>query len=172
MVGFFSLKIAIICTNTGRGSLLLQTGTTPTTWTSYTLSFTASQSISMLLFGFATDGTNRFYLDDVSFVATSAPGTQLLSNPSFENSNSVPVGWTISCEMSTCGENSTRIETNSTVCLSGYCLESFCSVGRPSLAYLSQTVATTNGNAYTIAFDLKRSSIPSTGTMTFSLDII
>ena len=172
IVWLFPSILAISCSNTGRGSLALQSGTTPTTWTSYTYSFTANKSVSTLLFGLATDGTNSFYLDSVSLVASSAPGTQLLTNPGFENSKSAPVGWTISCEMSTCGDNSTRIETNSALCSSGYCLQSFCSVGRASLALLSQTVATINGNVYTIAFDLRRSSIPSTGTMTFSLDII
>lgn len=168
----FSSISAINCSNTGHGSLALQNGTTPATWTSYAYSFTANQSASTLLFGLATDGTNSFYLDSVSLVASSAPGTQLLINPGFENSNSAPIDWLISCEMSTCGDNSTRIETNSSLCTSGYCLRSFCSVGRSSLAMISQTVATTIGNAYAISFDLRRSNIPSTNTMTFSLDVV
>jgi hypothetical protein len=171
---FFIIQsiLAIACSNTAHGSLAFQNGSKPTAWTSYSSSFSASKSASTLVFGFQTDGTNTFYLDDVSVVDTNALGIQLLNNPSFENSTSTPpTGWIVSCELTSCGASATSILSGST-CSSGYYFENFCTAGRSSLIFLSQTFSTTSGDVHTISYKLKRTAISSTEIMVFYLDVI
>ncbi|CAF1187646.1 unnamed protein product [Rotaria sp. Silwood1] len=96
-------QISIACSNTSHGVLALQNQTTPTTWTSYSRSFTPTSAAPTLIFGFQIDGTNSFYLDTVSVIDSTLSSTQLLTNPNFENSTTTPTGWIISCEATTCG---------------------------------------------------------------------
>lgn len=78
----------------------------------------------------------------------------------------------VSCEMTSCGQSASRIETNSLSCSSGYCFESFCTSGRAALIFLSQTFTTISGNSHSISFMLRRTNIPSNGLMVFYLDIV
>ncbi|CAF0963910.1 unnamed protein product [Rotaria sp. Silwood1] len=164
-------QISIACSNTGHGVLALQNQTTPTTWTSYSRSFTPTSAAPTLIFGFQIDGTNSFYLDTVSVIDSTLSSTQLLTNPNFENSTTTPTGWIISCEATTCGSSAASIVTNSQ-CSSGYCFESSCSSGRSALIFLSQTFATTSGNLHTVSYMLKRTNIGSSGIMAFYLDVV
>ena len=168
---FVQFILAIVCSNAGHGSLVFQNQSTPTTWATYSYSFTAAKTAPTLVFGFQTDGTNSFYLDSVFVVDNNTPAQQLLSNPGFENSTTAPTGWITSCELALCGSSASRIET-SPLCSSGNCFESFCSAGRSSLTFLSQTFSTINGNTHTVSYMLKRTNIGSTGIMAFYLDVV
>ena len=113
LYAFVRSILATGCPYTAQGSIALQNQTTPTTWTAYTHSFTASSATPTLLFGFQLDGSNSFYLDNVSVIDTTLSSSELLSNPNFENSTTTVTGWILSCEATSCGHEADRITNNS-----------------------------------------------------------
>ncbi|CAF2066524.1 unnamed protein product [Rotaria magnacalcarata] len=99
-----------------------------------------------------TDNHRYFFLDDVSVVDVSAPGTQLLDNPGFENSTTTANGWTLEAA-GCCNSNAVQIIT--TGCHSGNnCVQYQCG---PEVTYsfFGQDFAATIGNTYNISFYLK-----------------
>ncbi|CAF3336843.1 unnamed protein product [Rotaria sp. Silwood1] len=139
-----------------------------TTWVQYTFSYAATKTDPVLQFTFNNGGTST-YLDEVSVVDSITNSTQLLLNPSFENSASVPpsdwVTWcTYTCQNGTAG----RIVRNSTACHSSTgnsCFMNQCTYG---YEFLGQQFLATVGQHYIISFWLR---LTSGGTVQFYADI-
>ena len=113
--------IATVCTSTSRGTLLTLTGLNPSTWTLYSYTYVASRTTPTLTFAFQVDGTREYHLDGVSVISVTPLSSQLLTNPSFENSTSTPAGWTVGCE-STCGAAAAHVLSGANCYLSsGLC---------------------------------------------------
>jgi hypothetical protein len=120
-----------------------------------------------LIFGFTNGNTGYNYLDDVSVVDTNAPSTQLLNNPSFENSTTLN-GWTTWCGNTTycAGGFPGQLLANISACHSGNCYYDHC---RPNYDYLTQSFPATIGDTYTISFWLQQAG---TGTIKFYAEIL
>jgi hypothetical protein len=75
------------CSSSGYGTLAQFNGM-PLSWTMYEYNYTANTTAPTLMFSFRGDaaGGRVWFLDDVSVVAVTAPGIELLRNPSFDNS--------------------------------------------------------------------------------------
>lgn len=97
------------------------------------------------------------------------PGTELLLNPSFEDSSSTISDWSVWCQ-SGCTSEPARIVTNSNCYLNtGNCVESRCDTG--SVETLTQSISTIPGNKYTISFQLRQVISGGSGATKFYLDI-
>ncbi len=140
------------CTPTGHGNLATFTSN-PTSWTQYQYNYTATKTVQTLMFGFTSDtyGIRSWYLDTVSVVDVSAPGTQLLQNPGFDNSTTALTGWIQYCG-TTCGGGAGKVTT--TGCQSMNCYVDGCNatISTTKIDFLSQTFPTTIGHIYTISF--------------------
>ncbi|CAF4043293.1 unnamed protein product [Rotaria sp. Silwood2] len=80
------------------GALASQSGTSPSFWTGYNYTYVAMSTSPILIFSFATDLNNNYFLDDVSVTLATAPSNQLLNNPSFEDSITILNGWVVWCD--------------------------------------------------------------------------
>ena len=133
-----------------RGSTMQVSGTTPSSWTQYRFNFTATSTMQTIYFGFDMGSGDRYYVDTVSVANVNTPGTEMLTNPSFESSSSTLLGWT-----STCGGGcSTPADvTSGTRCYlgTGNCLIAQCS---NDIETISQSFATVPGNKYSVSFRL------------------
>jgi hypothetical protein len=142
-----------VCSYNGQGTLAEFNGV-PLTWTQYQYNHTANTTALTLMFGFMGDGYGERYwfLDDVSVVDVTAPGVQLLQNPSFDNSTTTLTGWNQWCT-STCPSGSTNAGkvTSGPNCTSSNCYVDHC-YGGNSIDFLSQTILATIGDVYTISF--------------------
>ena len=164
--------IATVCTSTSRGTLATLTGLNPSTWTLYSHAYVASRTTPTLTFAFLVDGTREYHLDEVSVISVTSPLTQLLTNPSFENSTSTPAGWTVGCE-STCGGPAAHVLSGANCYLSsGLCFSAHCSSGRSAFILLSQSFNATIGNTYTITYQLIQTGSASAGLLQFYLDVL
>lgn len=143
------------CSSAGRGTLAIFSGI-PTTWTQYRYNYTATAALHTIMFGFALDNTGRrlWFLDNVSIVDVTIPTTQLLQNPSFDNSTMALTGWTQFCTHTCSGgsANSGRVAVG-TNCTSTNCYMGRCS-GAGAFEMLSQSFSTIAGRIYTISFQL------------------
>ena len=105
------------------------------------------------MFGFTSGSSNRlWFLDDVSVVDVIASTTELLHNPSFDNSTSALPGWTQYCT-STCVATNPGQVVSGANCSSTNCYMDHC-YGGGAVDFLSQTFATTPGHVYTISFKI------------------
>lgn len=121
------------------------------------------------MFGLKSDTNDKFYLDEVSVVDFNAPGTELLMNPSFEDSTSSITDWSVWCD-SGCSSEPVQIATNSNCYVDpGNCIESRCD--DVNVETLVQTFTTTPGEIYTISFQLRQSVSSGLGGNEFYLDI-
>ena len=141
----------------------------PSAWTSYSYNYTATQTTSTLLFGFKTDSTDVFYLDDVSVVDSNASSIELLTDPSFENATISATDWITSCE-TTC--TSQIISGPQCFGSSGDCFMAYCTANSSSIFFLSQSFMAIIGNTYTISYMLKQEGNSSTSSISFYLDVI
>jgi hypothetical protein len=107
------------------------------------------------MFGFTADGNrqNAWFLDDVSIVDVTTPSSQLLQNPSFDNSTTALTGWTQYCTSTCPSVNDAGKVTFGPNCTSTNCYVDHC-YGGPVIDFLSQTVSTTIGHVYTISFSI------------------
>jgi hypothetical protein len=142
----------LACTPTGHGNLATFTSN-PTSWTQYQYNYTATKTVQTLMFGLTRDSYGSYYwfLDTVSVVDVSAPGTQLLQNPGFDNSTTALTGWIQYCG-TTCGGGAGKVTT--TGCQSMNCYVDGCNatISTTKIDFLSQTFPTTIGHIYTISF--------------------
>ena len=104
-------------------------------------------------------------LDDVSVIDIAYPSIQLLNNPGFENSTTVPTHWTVWCSAS-CNSGSAGGVANSG-CRIGRCYVSQCSGG--GVDYLGQAFSATIGHTYTISFWSQRVKFASTSNNAVNL---
>lgn len=141
--------IAPVCSSLGHGVLSSLNLSTPFNWTQYSYNYTASTTTLNLMFGFQTGSGCNYYLDDVSIVDVNVPSIQLLNNPSFENSTTVPNGWLLWCT-TTCDNSGTTVNSNSNCRLStGMCLQASC---HNSISFVGQNVSVMIGHVYTISY--------------------
>ena len=107
------------------------------------------------MFGFALDVSGRrlWFLDNVSIVDVTIPATQLLQNPSFDNSTTTLTGWTQFCTQ-TCPSGSVNAGqvASGFNCTSTNCYMSHCYGGSSAIDMLSQSFSTIAGRIYTISF--------------------
>lgn len=141
----------------------------PSAWASYSYNYTATQITPILLFGFKTDSTHAYYLDDVSVVDSNASSIELLTNPSFENSTISATDWITSCE-TTC--TSQIISGSQCFGSSGNCFMAYCNANSSSISFLSQSFMAIIGNTYTISYMLKQGGNSSISSVSFYLDVI
>jgi len=129
-------------------------------WTSYSYTYTATNTAPTLSFTVHSGGGEKSYLDGVSVVDNSAPSIQLLNNPSFENSTSTVTDWVIWCTTS-CnggGGDGGRISTSGCHPASGSnCYTDKCGAGYD---FLGQSFSATIGDNYTISFWLFKNGGP------------
>jgi hypothetical protein len=143
------------CSTNGHGKLVKLAGN-PTSWGQYQYNRTANGTALTLMFGFEGDaaggGQRYWYLDDVSIVDITASGSELLQNPSFNNSTTVLTGWNQWCT-STCPSGTTNAGqvSSSPNCRTSNCYMDHC-YGGGAFDFLSQTISTTIGHVYTISF--------------------
>jgi len=105
------------------------------------------------MFGFMAEpnGQRVIFLDDVSIVDVAATGTQLLQNPSFDNSSTALTGWTQYCTNSctATGAFGGTVASGSN-CSTNNCYADYCySTG---IDFLSQSFPTTIGHVYTLSY--------------------
>ena len=121
------------------------------------------------MFGLKPDNDDKFYLDDVSVVNLNAVGTELLLNPSFEDSSSTITDWSVWCQ-SGCTSEPARIVTNANCYLNtGNCVESRCA--NTNIETLAQSISAIPGDKYTISFRLRQNITGGSGANKFYLDI-
>ena len=141
----------ISCSASGRGSVLTLSGLVPFVWTQYRLNVTASQTSMTLSFGFQTENNRLYYFDEVSLIDWVNSSVELLINPSFENSSSIPFGWTQSCSSTCSGMFGFVVSGMQCRLASGNCFRDQC-YASSGIEFLTQTIATTIGNTYSISF--------------------
>ncbi len=144
------------CSSAGHGNLAIFDAA-PTTWTKYEYNHTANSTSSTLMFGFTNNpsGLRYWFLAYVSVVRLTAPNTELLLNPNFDNSTTDLIDWTQYCtDTCTNGAVGGGQVTNSTECISTECYVDHCH-GAGAIDFLSQTFSTMNGHIYTISFWIK-----------------
>lgn len=141
------------CSAASHGNLAHFNGV-PTSWTQYSYNVTANTTLHTIMFGFTVDGSTQrvWFLDDVSIVDVADPNTQLLQNPSFDDSTTALTGWTQYC-INTCPSgsiNAGQIASGSS-CTSNNCYVDHC-YGGGAFDLLSQSFPTVIGHIYTISF--------------------
>jgi hypothetical protein len=116
----------------------------------------AATTSPILTFAFVTDLYNNYFLDTVSVTEVTAPSIQLLNNPSFENSTTLPNGWVLWCN-STCNVGAGGLVTYGTNCYLNIdnCFLADCPYGSGgAMVFLGQSFPATIGSTYTISFRL------------------
>ncbi len=121
------------------------------------------------MFGFQNENNRHYYLDDVSVVDINIPTIELLQNPKFENSTSVPTGWTQWCTNMCSGHPG--IVTTDVDCYSGNCFKDNC-YASSGIDFITQAFPATIGSVYTISFMLRLGGSGTTTTNAFYADII
>jgi hypothetical protein len=143
------------CSSSGYGTLAQFNGM-PLSWTMYEYNYTANTTAPTLMFSFRGDaaGGRVWFLDDVSVVAVTAPGIELLRNPSFDNSTTTLTGWTQWCT-STCpgGITNAGHVASGSICSSTNCYADYCH-DPGGFDILSQTFSANAGLIYTISFSI------------------
>lgn len=138
-------------------------------WTYYSFSYTATKTNPILQFAFNNGGSTT-YLDDVSVANIVSNTTQLLTNPSFESSTSLPpVGWATWCTSTCLSGTAGKIVTNSSACYNSSgssCFVNQCTAG---YQFLAQEFAAVANQIYIVSFWLR---ITSGTTIQFYVDII
>ncbi|CAF0915947.1 unnamed protein product [Rotaria sordida] len=162
------ISTSMICSSTDHGLIAILNRSSPSGWISYSYNYSAIKTTPTLLFGFETDNMHRFYLDTVSVVDNNVSSIELLTNPSFENSTMNILGWITSCETTCASQIVSGLECSG---LSGNCFMVYCNTSNSSISFLSQSFMATIGNTYTISFMLNHVGNPSTGIMSFYLDV-
>ena len=167
LIRFFSLANICSVSAGNRGDILTTTGSNPSSWTQYKFNFTATSTTQTIFFGFDVSGSDRYYLDTISVTNVNTPGTEILTNPSFESSSSSLVGWSSSC---TSGCSTTAAVTSGTRCYlsTGNCLIAQCTTG---VETISQTFASVPGNKYSVSFRLIITVVGGSSGNRFYLDI-
>lgn len=133
-------------------SLVNISGNVNTTWLPFTTTWTSNRTNPMLIFGLDGSSTTYLAIDDVSIVDNMNTSVQLLTNPSFDNSSSSPVGWTPWCSY-TCSVNTTGIVSSSN-CRTSRCYLGSCAGG--GVDYLVQAFTAIVGRTYNITFWYQR----------------
>lgn len=159
------------------GSLATHDGSTDWGWTMFNYTYVANTTQPTLIFGFETDSSRRWRLDGVSVVSVSAPGSQLLQDPSFESSATTMTGWneTTIC----CGSNSIFVGDPSSgagfSCADGTnCLRFDCNPSN-GFGFVSQSFSATVGTTYVISYYLRAyssGSSSSSGSTTCAVTVI
>lgn len=148
------ILVSISCSGSPSSNLASFSGV-PTSWNSYSYTYTATSDAPTLVFAFKADGSGQrhWYLDDVSVVDTANTNIELLDNGNFDNSSTDLTGWTQWCTNTCPSPSSTNAgqATSSGNCYSNNCYVDHC-YGGGALDYLGQTFAATVGNTYTISF--------------------
>ena len=134
-------------------SLLNISGNANTTWLPFTTTWTANRTNPMLIFGFDASSSVYFIIDDVSIVDNMNTSVQLLTNPSFDNSSSGPIGWIPWCSQ-TCTDG-TAGNVSSSGCRTSRCYIGACG-GASGVEYLVQAFPTIIGRTYNITFWYQR----------------
>ncbi|CAF3501789.1 unnamed protein product [Rotaria sp. Silwood1] len=96
-------------------------------------------------------------VNDVSVTLTTAPSIQLLNNPSFESSTTIPNGWVVWCDY-TCSAGGGAAVTWGTNCYlsTANCFLVDCpDTGSGAIVYLGQSFPATVGSTYRIGFRLR-----------------
>lgn len=119
-------------------------------WTRDIRNYTANSNIQTVVFGFDADPKGYVLLDNVSLIAVSNPSIEILDNPSFDDSISNPIAWSIWCS-ATCATNSGGNVTN-TGCLSTTCYKGSCNGAGGKTDYITQSFSATVGQIYTLSF--------------------
>lgn len=145
--------LAYSCSSSGLSTIDSNSGNSP--WIDKSWSFIASAFTSTVIFGFNADSNTYYLLDDVSIVQTNNASFQLLNNPSFDDSTTSPVGWSVWCS-GTCSGGSGGDVTSSGSCQSSVCYKGSCSGSGGKTDYISQTFSTIVGQNYTISFSYRR----------------
>jgi hypothetical protein len=142
-----------MCSTTGLGTLMSQSGVH--SWAQYAYNYTATTTTPFLTFAFVNGAGSYSYLDDMSVVDNSAPLIELLDNPSFENSTSIPpTDWITWCSSTCSGSSVVSIySTSSCHSFPGNCYVNHCYVGPD---FLGQSFSATIGHSYTISFWLQQ----------------
>ncbi|CAF2654934.1 unnamed protein product [Rotaria sp. Silwood2] len=137
------------CTSSvGLGNILMVVMTSG--WTQYSYSYVATNSEPFLLFTTTnTAGPFMIYLDDVSVVDISVPSVELLENPSFENSTTVPTGWITWCT-SSCSISVNQVTASG--CHTGSGNNCFMNRCRNYYDYIGQSFSAIIGHTYNISF--------------------
>ncbi|CAF1249518.1 unnamed protein product [Adineta ricciae] len=153
---------AIVCNFTNVGLLQTFSALAPTSWTSYSVTFIATSTVTNLQFSSATDQANKDWsIDNVSVVANGGIGTNLLLNGDFENGSSV--GWAMYSCSSTCSASiisSTNCDGGSGSCYNNQCTPS------TNIQFLEQYFITNIGTNYNVSFSvLKGGSGLGSGTV-------
>ncbi|CAF1468642.1 unnamed protein product [Adineta ricciae] len=154
----------LITTLTSSTTDVSSTSSTSTTTSASTISSTTTTTQTTtsieptLRFIFDGGPADCSYLDNISITDNNAPSVQLLSNPSFENSTSSPVGWSVA-NSSTCqGVTQGQVITSGCQTSSGNnCFKAYCVRG---YEYLFQSFNATIGDFYTISFWLEQTGGP------------
>ena len=156
-----------VCSPPHTGSSFALSGHTPTVWTQFGFNFTATSPIQTLSFRFEVGLNDYYYLDDVSVVNVNAPGTQLLTNPSFENSPTTIVNWTVACSVMCSFKADLETGINCYLLLS--CLRAMCNGHNETV---SQKFGTTIGDLYSVSFWLRLDAFgPSAPLNRFYIDV-
>ena len=116
----------------------------------FNFTFTAMNPTQTLTFRFDAGGGDEYYLDDVSAINLNGSATQLLTNPSFQSSTSMMVGWNVACSNGC--SNQADVTSGSACFSSGNCVIARCSDHNETV---SQSFATTPGNTYLVTFRLR-----------------
>ena len=156
-----------VCSPPHIGSSFQLSGNTPTVWSQFDFNFTATSPIQKLSFRFDAGNSDKYYLDDVSVANVNTLGIQLLMNPSFENSPTHIVDWTVACSSGCLGQ--ANLESGSACYLSSSCLLAQCYGYNETV---SQSFGSTIGNIYSVSFRLRLdASGPSAPLNRFYIDI-
>lgn len=123
------------------------------------------------MFGFKNENNREYYFDEASVTNVAAPGVQLLSNPSFENSTTSATGWVVWCSSTCSGVVGIIVSGSNCYLGSGRCFKNGC-YASSGIEFIGQTVFTTVGNIYTISFRLNLGGSGTTATNGFYFDII
>ncbi|CAF3363546.1 unnamed protein product [Rotaria sp. Silwood2] len=111
----------------------------------------------ILIFSFATDLNNNYFLDDVSVTLATAPSNQLLNNPSFEDSITILNGWVVWCDYTCTAGAGAQVTWGTNCYLSmGNCfLVDYPDTGSGAIVYLGQSFPAIIGSTYKIGFSLR-----------------
>ncbi len=137
------------------------TGTTPLAWTQNTHNYTANKTTPLLIFAIGSSNATYIVLDDISVVDTHNSSIQLLANPGFENSSTIPIDWTVWCTSSCVNGTGGTIISSGCHNNTGNCYKSQCNGG---FEYIGQTFSATIGRIYTVSFWYQRVRIVTGGT--------
>lgn len=132
----------------------------PTTWTTYSNTFTPSTSGRYRVRFSSLSGSKDWFLDNISIVVSSGSGTNLLMNGNFESGPSI--GWHLySCSGACSGSIAA---SGSCVGNSGWCYSNLCGQNG-NIQFLEQFFDVTAGVTYILSFAVRNGS-PGTGSGT------